>query len=102
MTLSTKHIDVDVPDCPTPAAPNFHGVPTWVLGWGMGLSFVLLIGLGFLLYALYEKHSDNKAEIKVALATAATEVSKSWTTCPTCKADFHPKFDAESLAGYGP
>jgi hypothetical protein len=89
MIFPTNHINIDVPDCPSAPAPNFHGIPTWVLGWGMGIGTVLIIATGILIAYWI----DSRVRIKQAHANAAAEMSKHWTTCPTCKADFHPVYN---------
>jgi len=42
--MKLGRVEIDVPDCPK-AIPNVMGIPSWVIGWGLGISAVVILAI---------------------------------------------------------
>jgi hypothetical protein len=76
-------ITVDVPDCPT-VVPNVAGIPSWVVGWGLGISVVIVLalvaGITIARVTAHEQRTARQASRERALIDGA----KLTKNCPSC------------------
>lgn len=85
--FSLGRIVVDVPDCPV-VKPMVFGLPSWVVGWGMGIGFVLLaaliVGIAIVRYGRNEEITSRQNYERQTLL----EVAKNVKRCPGCGMDY--------------
>lgn len=89
MMLTTGTIQIEVPDCPA-VVPNVMGIPSWVIGSGMGLTFVIVLAA---IVAMAYTYNTRKLEQTRQLAdrrSAEVSMAKLKKHCDTCGADYQP------------
>lgn len=86
--FSLGQIVVDVPDCPV-VKPMIGGLPSWVVGWGMGVGFVLLAALiiciAMVRYGANEERTRRENYARQCLVSSL----ESTKHCPGCGMDYN-------------
>jgi hypothetical protein len=85
MIAKLGKIEIDVPDCPA-HVPNVNGIPSWVVGWGMGVGFVVVVCILFLIYCLAELRKEHAADRR----RADIDMAKLHKACDTCGTRYEP------------
>lgn len=83
--LKTGTLTIDVPDCPVPEP--WLGVPSWVIGWGIPVTLVVIVGLFILIYVLADVAKERANERR----TAEISMAKLHTKCDTCGESYRPE-----------
>jgi hypothetical protein len=82
-------ITVTVPDCPT-VVPTIHGLPTWVVGWGMGIGAAMLLALIVAIAVVRFQAHDTKVAVSRNNNDARVQLAQYRKTCPYCSSEYDP------------
>lgn len=82
--FKVNQIIVDVPDCPRAAPPNIHGIPTWIFGWGMAITFVIIAALIVGIVVARISHNENTTERQNNRQRALVDAARLVQHCPGC------------------
>lgn len=86
--FEVNKVVVDVPDCPTPPAPTIGGIPSWIFGWGGGISAVLVLALIVATAIVWYHREDEKTIRQRQHNDALVAAAKERKRCQTCGADY--------------
>jgi hypothetical protein len=88
-------ITVNVPDCPS-VIPTIHGLPTWVVGWGMGIGTAVILALVIAIAIVRFEAHGRRASTERSRIDARVQLAQSRKTCPYCSGEYDPAKDKET------